>query len=151
MSPIGRFCCKSRKLQGNEFFAKTRSENQPLIRIASVALPKSRVSLTGGDEVPHIFTQKPCLQPREFFKRCAKRLLQQNLPLGDIVLVYMPPCAYSSPRQRAPFKTASCLRPADSDISPRSPCIPPPLAAAARRLGNLPTPAKRLVSWQRFP
>src|SRR5215813_11689037 len=46
MSALGRFCCKSRKLQGYEFFAKTRNEKQSSIRIASIALPKSPVSLT---------------------------------------------------------------------------------------------------------
>ena len=76
--------CKSRKLQGNEFFAKTRSEKEPPIRMVSVALPKSPVSLALGDEVPHIFTRKPRLQPGEFFKPRAKRLLQQNLPKADI-------------------------------------------------------------------
>src|SRR5262245_33438368 len=46
MSALGRFCCKSRKLQGYEFFAKTRNEKQSPIRVASIALPKSPVSLT---------------------------------------------------------------------------------------------------------
>src|SRR5262249_5325281 len=35
VSAMGRFCCKSRKLQGYEFFAKTRNEKQSPIRIAS--------------------------------------------------------------------------------------------------------------------
>jgi len=42
-------CCKSRKLQGDEFFAKTRNRKQSPIRIASLALPRSPVSLTWGD------------------------------------------------------------------------------------------------------
>ena len=41
-----RLCCKSRKLQGDEFFAKIRNGKQSPIRITSIALPKSPVSLT---------------------------------------------------------------------------------------------------------
>src|SRR5229473_191120 len=85
MSPPGSFCCRSRKLQGDEFFAKTRNGKQSTIRITSIALPKSPVSLTCGDEVPHIFTRKPRLQPAEFLNPSAKRLLQQNLPQADVV------------------------------------------------------------------
>jgi hypothetical protein len=42
------------------------------------------VSLSSGDEVPHIFTRKSRLRPKEFLIASAKRLLQQNLPIGDI-------------------------------------------------------------------
>jgi hypothetical protein len=59
-------CCKSPKSQSDQFFAKTGTGKQSLIRIASFALPKSPVSLTSGDEVPHIFTRKPRLRPAEF-------------------------------------------------------------------------------------
>src|SRR5262249_36149989 len=45
MSALCRFCCKSRKLQGYEFFAKTRNEKQSPIRIASIALPKSPMGM----------------------------------------------------------------------------------------------------------
>jgi hypothetical protein len=38
------------------------------------------VSLSSGDEVPHIFTRKSRLQPGEFLITSAKRLLQQYLP-----------------------------------------------------------------------
>jgi hypothetical protein len=38
------------------------------------------VSLSSGDEVPHIFTRKSRLRPKEFLISSAKRLLQQNLP-----------------------------------------------------------------------
>jgi hypothetical protein len=38
------------------------------------------VSLPSGDEVPHIFTRKSRLQPREFLISSAKRLLQQYRP-----------------------------------------------------------------------
>ena len=81
----GRLCCKSRKLQGHEFFAKTRNGKQSPIRITSIALPKSPVSLTCGDEVPHIFTRKPRQQPAEFLITSAKRLLQHNRPVANIL------------------------------------------------------------------
>jgi transposase len=42
------------------------------------------VSLSSGDEVPHIFTRKSRLQPGEFLITSAKRLLQHNLPGPDI-------------------------------------------------------------------
>jgi hypothetical protein len=41
------------------------------------------VSLSPGDEVPHIFTRKSRLRPGEFLITSAKRLLQQNLPTAD--------------------------------------------------------------------
>ena len=77
-----RLCCKSRKLQGSDFFAKTRNGKQSTIRIISIALPKSPVSFARGDEVPHIFTRKPRLQPAEFLITSAKRLLQHNLSVA---------------------------------------------------------------------
>src|SRR6478735_8952583 len=51
-SANGRLCCKSRKLQGSDFFAKTRNGKQSTICIISITLPKSHVSFTRGDEVP---------------------------------------------------------------------------------------------------
>ena len=78
MSAECRLCCKSRKLQGSEFFAKTQSGRQSPIRITSFALPKSPMSLTRGDEVPHVLTRKSRLQPAEFLITSAKRLLQHN-------------------------------------------------------------------------
>src|SRR6516225_9314109 len=83
MSENGRLCCKNRKSQGHEFFAKTRNGKQSPIRIDAIALSKSPVSLTLGDEVPHIFTRKPRLRPLEFLILGAKRLLQHNLPNAD--------------------------------------------------------------------
>jgi hypothetical protein len=41
------------------------------------------VSLSSGDEVPHIFTRKLRLRPGEFLITSAKRLLQQYLPQAD--------------------------------------------------------------------
>ena len=41
-----RYCCKSRKLQGDEFFANLSNKKQSPIRIASLVLAKSPVSFT---------------------------------------------------------------------------------------------------------
>src|SRR3989441_227043 len=62
-----------------EFFppTKRRSDRRPPICVASITLPRSPVSLSSGDEVPHIFTRKSRLQPGEFLISSAKRLLQQ--------------------------------------------------------------------------
>jgi hypothetical protein len=78
MSVIGRNVLqKYRKLQRHEFFAKTTSAIRSLIRIPSIALPKSPVSLTREDQSPQVFTPKTRLQSAEFLITCAKRLLQQ--------------------------------------------------------------------------
>jgi hypothetical protein len=45
------------------------------------------VSFALGDVVPHIIIRSLHLRVREFEGRFAKRLLQQNLPIGDIALM----------------------------------------------------------------
>src|ERR1035437_6020488 len=52
--------------------------------MASGLLPKSPVSSSLCDEVPHIFIPKSHLEPREFLISSAKRLLQQYRHLADI-------------------------------------------------------------------
>jgi hypothetical protein len=52
--------------------------------MASGLLPKSPVSSSLCDEVPHIFIPKSHLEPREFLISSAKRLLQQYLPEAAI-------------------------------------------------------------------
>jgi hypothetical protein len=79
-----RYCCKSPKLPGDNFPAVRRSDRRPPICVVSITLPRSPVSLSSGDEVPHIFTRKSRLQPGEFLITSAKRLLQQYLPQTDI-------------------------------------------------------------------
>ena len=59
MSASGRLCCKSRKLQGYQFSRKIRNWKQSPIRITSIALPRLPMSLTCGDEAPHIFIRNP--------------------------------------------------------------------------------------------
>ena len=48
-------------------------------------LPKPPVSASLYDEVPHIFIPSSRLEPREILISSAKRLLQQYLPISDIV------------------------------------------------------------------
>jgi hypothetical protein len=64
------------EIAGRLFFAKTRNRKPSLIRLASIALPRSPVSLTSGDEVPHIFTRKPRVRAAKFLSASAKRVLQ---------------------------------------------------------------------------
>src|SRR5262249_3486379 len=77
-------CCKSPKLAGGNFPARGRLNQRTPICIASIALARPLASLSAGDEVPHIFTRKSCLQPGEFLITSTKRLLQQYLPTADL-------------------------------------------------------------------
>src|SRR5258707_8325818 len=63
--------------------AVRRPARRPPICVVSITLPRSPVSSSSGDEVPHIFTRKSRLQPGEFLVATAKRLLQQYLPTAD--------------------------------------------------------------------
>jgi hypothetical protein len=78
-----RFCCKSLKTPGDKFPARRPNKPRSLIDVASGSLPRSPVSLSLGDEVPHMFTRKPHLRLEKFAITCTKRLLQQNLPTAD--------------------------------------------------------------------
>src|SRR6202011_1020556 len=78
----GRFCCKSPKLPGANFSAVKKSDRRPPIDVAPITLPRSPASLSSGNEVPHMFTRKSRLRPKEFLISSAKRLLQQNLHLA---------------------------------------------------------------------
>ena len=65
-SAYGRYCCKSPKLPGANFLAITRSDLKPPICVASISLGRSPVSLSSGDEAPHIFTRKSRLRRGKF-------------------------------------------------------------------------------------
>src|SRR5262245_10699184 len=80
MSQKCRYCCKSPKLPGANFPAVKKSDQRPPIDGASITLPGSPASFSSDDEVPHIFTWKSPVQPKEILIASAKRLLQQNLP-----------------------------------------------------------------------
>jgi hypothetical protein len=81
-SAVCRYCCKSPKLPGANFLAVKKSDRRPRIDVASITLPRSPASLSSGNEVPHIFTRKSCVQPKEILITSAKRLLQQNRHLA---------------------------------------------------------------------
>src|SRR5262245_30430546 len=83
MTALCRLCCKSPKLPGDKFPAVRRSDRRPPICVVSITLPRSPVSLSSGDEVPHIFTRKSRLQPGGIVITSAKRLLQQYLPIAS--------------------------------------------------------------------
>src|SRR5262249_7514497 len=70
----------SPKLVGDDFPAITQTNRRSPLCVVSITLPRSPVSLSSGDEVPHIFTRKSRLQPGEFLISSAKRLLQHYLP-----------------------------------------------------------------------
>ena len=74
---------KSPKLPGLICRRKTIRPHDRRFDIASITLARSRVSFSSGDEVPHIFTRKSCVQPKEILITSAKRLLQQNRPQPD--------------------------------------------------------------------
>src|SRR6202049_874022 len=74
---MGGLCCKSRNLQRSRFLAKTQNAQRSMIRIVSLALPKSPMSLARGDEGPQIITPTTCQQSSEFLTPSAKGLLQQ--------------------------------------------------------------------------
>ncbi len=84
LSALCRYCCKSPKLKSDDFPARRRRKSKAQINVASGSLPRSPVSLSSSDEAPHIFTRKARLRLGETSISCAKRVLQQNLPIADI-------------------------------------------------------------------
>src|SRR6266481_5519860 len=73
-------CCKSPKLPGDDFLTVRRSDRRTPVCAASITLPRSPVSLSVGDEAPHIFTRRSRLKPGEFLITSSKRLLQHGVP-----------------------------------------------------------------------
>src|SRR5215211_2397165 len=89
MSVYGRLCCKRPKTSGEHFLARRQSKSRPPIDMASGSLPKSPVSSSPWDEVPHMFTRKPRLRPAKFSNPGAKRLLQHNRPNPEVGRCYL--------------------------------------------------------------
>src|ERR1700738_5638121 len=87
MPALGRYCCKSLKTPGDKFPSRRPNKPRSLIDVASGSLPRSPVSLSLGDEVPHMFTRKPHLRLEKFAMTCIKRFFAtksaQNVPLSD--------------------------------------------------------------------
>jgi hypothetical protein len=95
-----RFCCKSPKWPGANFPAVKKSDRRPRIDVAPITLPRSPASLSSRNEVPHIFTRKSRVQPKEILSRVQKRLLQQNrhttaVPFGRTYCRYRRCCGLS--------------------------------------------------------
>jgi|ERR1700730_4457039 hypothetical protein len=82
-SAVGRFCCKSRKIPGDVFFERNEAKLCSPSNMAPRPLAKPPVSLSLGDEVPHIFIRESHQRPRKILISGGKRLLQQNLPTAD--------------------------------------------------------------------
>jgi hypothetical protein len=101
MPAVGRFCCKTPKLPGANFLAITRSDLKPPMCVVSISLGRSPVSLSSGDEAPHIFTRKSRLRPGKFLITGAKRVLQQNLPQPDVSNCRKNSLTIRSPRRHA--------------------------------------------------
>src|SRR5260370_17621598 len=78
-SVSGRFCCKSPKLSGDNFPAARQSDPRSSIDIASITLARSPVSLSSGDEVPHIFTRNSRVR-RIFDHQCKKTFSTASTP-----------------------------------------------------------------------
>jgi hypothetical protein len=83
MSQTCRYCCKSPKTPGDQISAKRRNKRQSSIDVASNAPPKSPVSSSQNEVVPHINVRSPRLQPRKFVIGKTKRVLQHYLPTAD--------------------------------------------------------------------
>src|ERR1700737_4110865 len=73
-----RFCCKSPKIPGDDFFENKEAKLNSPINMAPRPLAKSPVSFSPGDEVPHIFIRESHQRPRKKFDHGGKRLLKQN-------------------------------------------------------------------------
>src|ERR1700730_7143452 len=71
---------KSPKLPGANFSAARQFDPRSSIDIASITLARSHVSLSSGDEVPHILTRNSRPRSGEFLITSAKRLFQQHRP-----------------------------------------------------------------------
>ncbi len=68
-----RYCCKSPKLPGDNFSALRRYDRRPPICVASIALPRSPVSLSLGDEAPpDLYTKVASTARRIFDHQCKK-------------------------------------------------------------------------------
>ena len=72
------------KIPGVKFFERNEAHYDSLINMAPRPLAKPPVSLSRGDEVPHIFIRESHQRARKILISSGKRLLQQNLPEAAI-------------------------------------------------------------------
>jgi hypothetical protein len=71
------------KIPGDDSFERNEAKLCSPINMAPRPLSKPPVSLSLGDEVPHIFMRESHQRPRKILISSGKRLLQQNLPIAD--------------------------------------------------------------------
>ncbi len=77
-----RLCCKSLKTPGDKFPARRQNKPRSLIDVASGRLPKSPVSLSPGDEVPHMYSKGACTARRIFDHQCKKTFATLSAKTG---------------------------------------------------------------------
>src|SRR5215468_8926598 len=81
---MGRLCCKSPKTLCGKISAKRQNKRQSSIGVASNAPPKSSVSSSQNEVVPHINIRLPHPWPGKSVFGETKRVLQHNRPDSDI-------------------------------------------------------------------
>src|ERR1700738_3638644 len=96
-------------------------------------LAKPPVSLSRGDEVPHIFIRKSHQRARKILIRSGKRLLQQNLPIADSCTAQKSH-SYPSPRWRAQAASVEDGGRAAFAVVPMSSLGKEPLYASSRAI-----------------
>src|ERR1700731_5269032 len=84
----GRYCCKSPKIPGGDFFERNEANLCSPINMAPRPLAKPPVSLSRGDEVPHVFIGESHQRARKILISSGKRLLQQNRHLASFTAVH---------------------------------------------------------------
>jgi hypothetical protein len=107
-SAIGRFCCKSRKIPGDDFFERNEAELCSPINMAPRPLRKSPVRLSPGDEVPHVFIRESHQRPRKILISGGKRLFQQHRSKPE---------SLTSARMSASASCGHCCRDFGDEIS----------------------------------
>jgi hypothetical protein len=86
MSPeLADIVAKSPKISGGDFLERNKVKLCSPFNMAPRPLAKSPVSLSRGDEVPHIFIRESHQRPRKILISGGKRLLQQNLPQPELM------------------------------------------------------------------
>ena len=71
-SAVGRYCCKSPKLLGDNFPAIRRSDRRPPICVVSIMLPRSPVSLSQAMRSPTSLHETRVCSRRIFDHQCKK-------------------------------------------------------------------------------
>src|ERR1700738_1785009 len=84
----GRYCCKSRKIPGGDFFERNEANLCSPINMVPRPLAKLPVSLSRGDEVPHVFIRESHQQPRKNLISGGKSIFQQHRSKPEITAAH---------------------------------------------------------------